>query len=114
MEISLHEILRFGVAFVVLGVFVWTAWVIHRHYTTGSYPIRLSHMMRRLGIGTKNVETLHYETHLPTAARLCDGCTSKVECDAWLTGQPGATAPPAFCPNAQFLNVVANQTKPAA
>jgi hypothetical protein len=113
METILTETLRFGSALLVLGVFVWTAWVIHRHYRTRSYPIRLTRMMSRLGIATRNAEILQYETHLPTAARLCHSCTNKGWCDAWID-ELGITDPPEFCPNAQFFRLIAEQSKHAA
>jgi hypothetical protein len=116
MDTIPHEFLRVVLALFVLGVFVWTAWILRRHYMTGVDPLpnRLSRMMRRLGIGTRNLEALEYQIHLSTAARLCDACTSKAKCDAWLMGHPGADTPPAFCQNAQFLNLVGNhRAKPA-
>jgi hypothetical protein len=110
MDTTPFDFLWMVMAFVVLGVFACTAWIIHRHYMTDVHPIpvHLSRMMRCLGIGARNVEASEYQIHLSTAARLCAGCTSKVECDAWLTSQPGAAIPPAFCQNAQFLNLLRN------
>jgi Family of unknown function (DUF6455) len=113
MEINLLQILQYGGLVLALGLFVWVALVIRRHYKTTAYPIRLSQMMRRLGIRTRDVEALHYGVHLPTTARLCDGCTSKEDCDAWLAAQSGGPAPE-FCPNAQFFRLVAGQSEHTA
>ena len=100
--------LQFDLALLALGTFVWAAFVVHRHYSKRTYPARMARMMHQIGIETRNVEALQYETHLPTAARLCDGCTNKDQCDGWLAAQSGRRAP-AFCPNAQFFQLVANQ-----
>ena len=108
METIVSNTLQSGAILLALGIFVWAAFVVHRHYSKRTYPARMARMMRQIGIETKDVEALQYETHLPTAARLCDGCTSKDQCDGWLAAQLGRPAP-AFCPNAQFFQLVANQ-----
>ena len=114
METTLSEILRIALAFVFLGVLAWTLKVIRRHYEIDERPIRLSLVMRRLGIGTRTAGKLQYEHHMPTAVRLCHNCKSKAECDAWLATETEAVTPPAFCPNASFLHLVAIQRKQAA
>ena len=102
------DAMQLGVILLALGILIWAALIIRRHFSKTSYPTRMAEMMRRIGIETKDLEALQYETHLPTAARLCDACSSKGQCDAWLAVQSGST-PPAFCPNAQFFTLVANQ-----
>lgn len=111
MDITLHEILRLGLTLAGAGVFVWTVSVLGRHYVSGSFPVRFASMRRALGIRTDHFDKLGCDAHLPTAARLCDRCSSKTQCDAWLADRREAGAAPAFCPNAQFLNFVAGRAK---
>ena len=114
METSLPGILQIVLAVALIAGLAWTLLVMYRYYQIDERPIRLSRMMRRLGIGLTTGDKSQFEHYLPTAVRLCRGCKNKAECDAWLTKQGRVSAPPAFCPNAGFLRLVARQGNIAA
>lgn len=108
MDLSAPEILRLLLAFVALGALLGTAWIVHRRYVAVEYriPARLFRMMGRLGLAASDVEAPEHRVHLSTAVRLCEGCASKRDCDAWLGDRRAAAGPPAFCHNAQFLTLL--------
>lgn len=114
METSLSGVLQIVLVVVLIAGLAWTLSVMYRYYPTGERPIRLSRMMRRRDIGLTTTDKFQFEHYLPTAVRLCHRCKSEAKCDAWPTKKGRAAAPPAFCPNASFLQLVGRQKNLAA
>lgn len=92
-----------GVAFLLL--LFWGLGVVVRHYRLNDKPVRFPRMAEKLGLSLRKIGNSELATHLPTAARLCMKCRSTGECEAWLSGETGATEPPEFCVNRNYLRL---------
>ena len=115
MEATLFDIAGIVLAIALLVGVAWTLGVSYQYYQIDDHPIRLSRMMHRLDVETiKTANDTRFRRDLAMAARLCRICTHQAECDAWLSCEGKAVAPPAFCPSANLLHLIALQRKLAA